>query len=112
MTETIVNLFFLCSRYVHIVCTTLIVGGTLFYEMVVPIAIADLKDEHQLAVFGRARWTFRQVVWGCAIALIASGIIESRQHWMDYSRPEVITIEVGPNGQLIRQPPPTIQRPR
>ncbi len=47
------NLLYLISRYVHIVCTTLLVGGTLFYEMVVPVAIGELKSEQQLLVFGR-----------------------------------------------------------
>ena len=31
----------LISRYLHIACTTVLVGGTLFYEMVVPAAIDE-----------------------------------------------------------------------
>ena len=75
MSETIINLFFLCSRYVHIVATTLIVGGTLFFEMVVPLAIGELKNEVQLALFGRMRWIFRWVVYTSAIALIVTGSV-------------------------------------
>ena len=41
----------------------LLVGGFLFYEMVVPMAIADLKEEAQIAVFARARWVFRWIIW-------------------------------------------------
>src|SRR3954454_18590923 len=75
MNETIVNLFFLFSRYVHIVATTIIVGGTLFFEMVVPLAIGELKNEVQLALFGRMRWIFRWVVYTSAIALVLTGTL-------------------------------------
>src|SRR4051812_5565497 len=73
MQDTIINLFYLVSRYVHIVATTLIVGGTLFYEMVVPVAIGELKTEVQLALFARMRWVFRWVVYSSAIALLVTG---------------------------------------
>lgn len=74
------NLFFLLSRYLHIVCTTLLVGGTLFYEMVVPIAIDDLKTPQQLSVFGRARWVFRWIVWLSAGVLVFSGVVSIYRH--------------------------------
>src|SRR6185437_1904781 len=80
------HILFLLSRYIHIVCTTLLVGGTLFYEMVVPAAIADLKEEQQLSVFARARWMFNGVVWTSVILLLLSGIVSSRRHWLDYTR--------------------------
>jgi peptidoglycan/LPS O-acetylase OafA/YrhL len=80
------NLLYLLARYIHIVCTTLLVGGTLFYEMVVPIAIDDLKTELQLSVFARARWVFRWIVWGSIFLLLASGIITATgpSHWPAY----------------------------
>src|SRR5438093_5357314 len=81
MNDAIVNLFFLISRYVHIVATTLIVGGTLFFEMVVPLAIGDLKTEVQLALFGRMRWLFRWVVYTSTIALIVSGSVSTYRNW-------------------------------
>jgi hypothetical protein len=81
MNDTIINLFFLLSRYVHIVATTVIVGGTLFFEMVVPLAIGELKTEVQLAVFGRMRWLFRWVVYTCAVALILTGSISAYRNW-------------------------------
>jgi len=74
------NLFFLLSRYLHIVCTTLLVGGTLFYEMVVPIAIDDLKAPQQLLVFGRARWVFRWIVWLSAGVLVVTGVVSAYRH--------------------------------
>src|SRR3954453_23407317 len=99
------------SRYIHIVCTTLIVGGTLFFEMIVPVAIADLKSEHQLAIFARARWMFRQIVWGCAVALVVSGIINTKQVWSQYTGIESNVVEYAPGGETVRQPPPAIERP-
>ncbi len=74
----------LISRYLHIACTTVLVGGTLFYEMVVPAAIDELKTEQQLDVFGRARWVFKRLVWISAILLVISGAVSTRKHWATY----------------------------
>src|SRR5437667_3611284 len=83
MRELVLNLFFLLSRYIHVVATTLLVGGTLFYEMVVPVAIGELKTEQQLAVFARMRWVFRWVVYSSAIALILTGSVSVyRNAWV------------------------------
>src|SRR5256714_7733430 len=82
------DLLFILNRYLHIVCTTVIVGGTLFFEMIVPVATGDLKQEQQLLVFGRARWSFRAMVWTCAILLVVSGIVSSIRRWSDYSGAE------------------------
>jgi hypothetical protein len=75
MEETLISLFFLISRYVHIVATTVIVGGTLFFELVVPLAIGEMKTEVQLAVVGRMRWGFRWVVYSCTAALLLTGAV-------------------------------------
>ncbi len=82
------NTVMLLARYLHIVCTTLLVGGTLFYEMVVPIAIADLKHEQQLAIFARARWVFRRIVWTAAVVVVITGALSAFRHWEAYSTPE------------------------
>jgi hypothetical protein len=76
---------YLLSRYLHVVCTTLLVGGTLFYEMVVPAAITDLKEEQQLVVFARARWIFRWIVRVSAAILLLTGILATWQHWETYA---------------------------
>ncbi len=73
MEDWLRHVFLVTMRWLHIVCTTLIVGGTLFFEFVLPLAIEDLKRESQLAVFGKARWVFKQVVWVSAILLLLSG---------------------------------------
>ena len=72
------------NRWVHIVCTTTLVGGTLFYEFVIPRAIAEMKEEHQLAVLGRVRWVFRQIVVVSAVLIVASGAISTWRIWPTY----------------------------
>lgn len=78
-------MFYVLCRYLHVVCTTLLVGGTLFYEMVVPVAIGELKQETQLLVFGRARWVFRWIVWLCAVVLLLTGFAATYQYWVPYT---------------------------
>jgi hypothetical protein len=75
----------LVARYLHIVCATLLVGGTLFYEMVVPIAIDELRPEQQLSVFARARWVFKWIVWSSAVVILLSGVVSSHTHWREYT---------------------------
>ena len=79
------QVLFPVTRWLHIVCTTLLVGGTLFYEFVIPKAIEDLKEETQLAVLGRVRWFFRGVVIFSAIILIFSGGISMFHMWNLYN---------------------------
>jgi uncharacterized membrane protein len=71
-------------RWMHLVFTTLIVGGTLFFELVLPIAIEDMRHEDRLYVFARARWVFRWVVWIGTIGLIFSGLGVLYQNWRVY----------------------------
>jgi len=72
------------NRWIHIVCTTALVGGTLFYEFVIPRAIEDLKEEAQLAVLGRVRWVFRQIVVVSAVLLVLSGALSTWRLWPTY----------------------------
>jgi uncharacterized membrane protein len=76
------------SRWLHVVCTTLIVGGTLFFELVLPIAIEDLKREQQLYVFARARLVFRWVVWIGVAGLLLSGVTSLYRMWGPYQLEE------------------------
>lgn len=85
-----INTLMLLARYLHIVSMTLLVGGTLFFEMVVPIAIADMKEEQQLAIFGRARWVFRRIVWTAAVVVMVTGVLSAVRHWEAYSQPEIV----------------------
>ena len=73
------------NRWLHITSTTLLVGGTLFYEFVIPKAIEDLKAESQLAVLGRVRWIFRRIVLISATLLLLSGIFASWRNWPTYN---------------------------
>jgi hypothetical protein len=81
MIESLANFFFLCSRWLHIVATALIVGGTLFYELVVPIAISELKTEVQMVLFARMRWIFRSVVYVSTATLILTGLVSMYRNW-------------------------------
>src|SRR5688500_15081838 len=89
--HTLLEFLYILNRYVHIVCTTVIVGGTLFYELIVPVAIDELKREQQLSVFGRARWSFRTVVIACAVLMVISGIVSTVRLWSEYTGGEKIS---------------------
>jgi len=114
MSDTIINLFFLLSRYVHIVATTLIVGGTLFFEMVVPLAIGELKTEVQLALFGRMRWLFRWVVYTSTVALIVTGSVSLYRNWsvMDGSYVHLLNQLSGEQTIQAMQDASILNRPR
>jgi hypothetical protein len=85
MVESLLNLLYLCNRYLHIVATTVLVGGTLFYEWIVPLAMGEMREEAQLALFGRLRWFFRWIVYTCAVALIVSGCLSTYRNWEVYN---------------------------
>jgi hypothetical protein len=76
---------YLIARYLHIVCTALLVGGTLFYEMVVPVAVGDMPEGQQLAIMGRSRWVFRWIVWVSCLLLVVSGVMSAVRHWPMYN---------------------------
>lgn len=80
----LVNSVFPVVRWLHMVATTLLVGGVLFFEFVVPLATADLTEQQQLAVFGRARWVFRKIVWFSIICLILTGALSAWRQWWLY----------------------------
>jgi len=84
----LINLLSVSSRWVHIVGATLIVGGVLFFQWVVPLATSDLREEQQLAVFGRCRWLFRRVLWISVIGLLVSGAYSLWRLWPIYVRDE------------------------
>jgi hypothetical protein len=83
--DTLYHIIHPTARWLHIVATTLLVGGTMFYELVVPIAIEDLRQEQQLTIFGRARWVFRWIVWTSAVVLIISGALSVWRMWHSYT---------------------------
>lgn len=80
-----INLIYLISRYFHIVSAGLLVGGTLFYELIVPVAIDELKDAQKLSVFARARWAFRWTVVYSSAGLLLSGAVSSYRNWQAYN---------------------------
>lgn len=80
------DVVFTFNRWIHIVATTVLVGGVLFFRFVVPHATEHLQDEQQLAVFGQARWIFRRVVWVSVVALVLSGVVSLWRVWPVYAR--------------------------
>jgi hypothetical protein len=100
------TLLFLCSRYLHIVCATVLVGGTLFYEMIVPAAIDELRPEQQLLIFARARWFFKWIVWFSAATILVSGCVSSYAHWNDYNRDQIYRLDSSTQTHL---PPEMVQ---
>jgi hypothetical protein len=81
------HILYVSMRWMHLVATTLIVGGTLFFEFIVPLATESLKREQQLDVFGKARWVFRRVVWVSAALLVVSGGVTMARMWSGYQMP-------------------------
>ena len=71
------SIVFPLNRWLHIVATSLLVGGTLFYEFVLPRAVEDLREEVQLSVLGRVRWVFYRVVVLSTVVLLVTGSIAS-----------------------------------
>jgi hypothetical protein len=89
----IIHFLFLLSRYTHVVAASLLLGGTLFYELIVPVAIDEMKDEQKLWIFARARWAFRWLVWLCSAALLLSGIATTYRNWYAYTGAEAAAMD-------------------
>src|SRR5271170_5535219 len=70
----ILHILFLVERWLHVIAGMLIVGGAFVYEFILPRALDDLKEEQQLAVFGKVRFAFRAVVLFGTLLLILSGV--------------------------------------
>jgi hypothetical protein len=102
-------LVYLFARYLHIVCATVLVGGTLFYEMIVPPAIDELKTEQQLLIFARARWFFKWIVWLCAVIILLSGVVSSYGHWREYLRDEGSARVYGPQAPAEAEVSPVVK---
>lgn len=86
--RALLNVTYLLARYGHIVAAMLLIGGLLFHEMVVPLALLDEREESRLAIFARARWSFRRIAWGCVVLLLLSGIVISHQRVPVYMEQE------------------------
>jgi putative copper export protein len=83
--ELILNVIFLINRYLHVLAAAVLIGGTLFYEMIVPVAIDELKDPQKLSVIARARWAFRWIVWCSAAFLLISGAVSTYRNWYAFT---------------------------
>ena len=100
----LINTLLPVNRWVHMVASTLLVGGVLFFEFVVPLATTDLRNEQRMAVFGRARWVFRSVAVLSVVLLILSGSLSAWQAWPTYDAVDAFTggsWQYGPKPWLI-----------
>jgi len=97
MPELLYHAVFPILRWLHIVACALIVGGTLFYEFVIPHAIDDLRDETQLSIFGRVRWVFGSVVLWCTVLLVLTGAAAAWRSWPEYTTYRTGTIHLEEN---------------
>lgn len=86
--SALANIGYLIARYGHVVASMLLIGGLLFHEMVVPLALADEKEESQRAIFARARWSFQRIGWGCIILILLSGAVMSSARLPSYLHQE------------------------
>ena len=84
MPEWLIHIIFATARWIHVIGTALIVGGTLFFEFVVPRAIDEMKMEDQMSTVARLRLAFRQIVWLSAVILPISGLFSMYQLWPGY----------------------------
>jgi uncharacterized membrane protein len=82
--ELLDRILYPLTRWLHIVCATLILGGTLFFELVLPIATEDLRNEQRFYAFARARLVFRWVVWISVAGLLISGCLTVFRMWSTY----------------------------
>ncbi|MFI5380390.1 MAG: hypothetical protein ACHRHE_13910 [Tepidisphaerales bacterium] len=94
MSELWPNILYPLMRWMHIVSSTLIAGGTLFFELVLPIALEDLKNEQRFYVFARARLVFRWVVWISVAGLLLSGGITAYRMWDPYRTPAFFAVSI------------------
>lgn len=86
MPDWLYHTLFPVTRWLHLVATALLVGGVLFYEFVIPRALDEMKDEHQLAVFGRVRWFFSKVVYISALIILVTGAVSAWKAWDTYQQ--------------------------
>ena len=68
----VINTLSPVNRWVHMVSSTLLVGGVLFFEFVAPLATAGFAQRlERMAVFGRvARWVFRKESQSLSMVLL------------------------------------------
>jgi hypothetical protein len=92
METNLATFLLLLNRYLHVIAAALLIGGTLFYELIVPVAIDELKDPQKLSVFARARWAFRWIVWCSLAVLLITGAISSWRNFPGYNGHEAYSL--------------------
>lgn len=72
------------SRWVHIMSAVLVIGGTFFMRIILPLGLAQADAASREAVFLRCRRIFKMLVHTCILFLLLSGAFNTWRAWKDY----------------------------
>jgi uncharacterized membrane protein len=72
------------SRWVHIISAVLVIGGTFFIRVILPLGLAQADAASREAVFLRCRRVFKMLVHTCILFLLLSGAFNAWRAWGDY----------------------------
>ncbi len=72
------------SRWLHIISAVLVIGGTFFMRIILPLGLAQSDAASREAVFLRCRRIFKMLVHTCILFLLLSGAFNTWRAWGDY----------------------------
>ena len=72
------------SRWLHVMSAILVIGGTFFMRVILPLGLAQADPASREAVFLRCRRVFKMLVHTCILFLILSGVFNTMRAWNDY----------------------------
>jgi uncharacterized membrane protein len=73
------------SRWIHVTCACLLVGGMFFFRFVLPRGLRTLDEEQAKGVMLAVRRGFKMVVHTAILLLLLSGIYNSWLSWDKYN---------------------------
>jgi uncharacterized membrane protein len=78
------ELLIVLSRWIHVMSAVLVIGGTFFIRMILPLGLAQADAASREAVFLRCRRIFKMLVHTCILLLLLSGGFNTWRAWGDY----------------------------
>jgi uncharacterized membrane protein len=72
------------SRWFHIMSAVLVIGGTFFMRVILPLGLAQADPASREAVFLRCRRVFKMLVHTCILFLLLSGAFNTWRACDDY----------------------------
>jgi uncharacterized membrane protein len=73
------------SRWIHVICACLMIGGIFFARFVMPSGLGILDDETRTKVHLKIRRTFKMVIHSAILLLLITGIYNSTLAWDKYT---------------------------